>query len=161
MDLLRSLGFDVVDVCFLASRSQLTNNCAVSRTIVLERGRRLVFLSSRCSVSYLRGTVLQVMDKRAIVRILTCLICLFVVGAALDSLPDPPAVKLPSSQKYSISRITHRPVAADAKLNSDWRSCGLPLHTNFIPTTQVFESASLPAKPLVFHAADTSPPRPS
>jgi hypothetical protein len=101
------------------------------------------------------------MDKRTIVRILTCMLCLFVVGAALDSLPDPPAVKPSSSQQYSISRLTHRPVPADTKVTSDCMSCSLPVHANFIPTTQVFESRSLPAGPLVFHAADTSPPRPS
>jgi hypothetical protein len=101
------------------------------------------------------------MDKRTIVRILTCMLCLFVVGAALDSLPDPPAVKPSSSQKYSISRITHRPIAAITKVTAEWLPCSLQLHTNFIPTTRVSESLSLPAEPLVFHAADTSPPRPS
>jgi hypothetical protein len=102
------------------------------------------------------------MAKPTIVRILTCLLCLIVVGATLDSLPDPPAVKPSSIQKNSVSRLTHSPVTSTTKFKSDWFSCSLQLHINFIPTTtQVLESPSFPSAPFVFHAADTSPPRPS
>jgi hypothetical protein len=101
------------------------------------------------------------MAKPTIVRILACLLCLIVVGAALDRLPDPPVVNPSSVQKYPISRHTQSPVLATTKLTSDCLSCSLQLHTDFIPTTQTLENLSFPAEPLVFHAADTSPPRPS
>jgi hypothetical protein len=101
------------------------------------------------------------MAKPTIVRILTCLLCLIVVGAVLDSLPDPPAVKPSSIQKNPVSRLTHSPFAATTTFTSDCLSCSLQLHINFIPTAQVLESPSFPSEPFVFHAADTSPPRPS
>jgi hypothetical protein len=101
------------------------------------------------------------MAKPTIVPILTCVLCLIVVGGALDALPDPPAVKPSSIQKNPVSRRTHSPVTATTKFTSDCLSCRLQLHINFMPTTQVLESPSFPSEPFGFHAADTSPPRPS
>lgn len=95
-----------------------------------------------------------------IAKILTCLLCLIIVGVALDSLPDPPAVKPPSIQKYSNFRLIHTPVSATANLASNCLSCRLQLHPDFARATQAFESAVLLlTEPFVLQAADASPPR--
>jgi hypothetical protein len=93
------------------------------------------------------------------VKILTCLLCLVVVGAALDSLPDPPAIKPPGIQKNPTSQLILIPVSAITKFDSDYFSCRLQLQPDFIPATQVSDCAAFLAEPFVLQAADASPPR--
>jgi hypothetical protein len=97
--------------------------------------------------------------KPTLVKILTCLLCLVIVGTALDSLPDPPAIRPPSIQKNAIFRHTQIPISAIANPASYRLSCRFQLHSDFTPATQAYESAAPPAEPFVLQAADASPPR--
>src|ERR1700759_1235600 len=76
------------------------------------------------------------MKASSIIKILTCLLCLFIVGAALDSLPDPPAIKPLSIQKNSTFQLAHIPVSTSAKPGFDCFSYRLQLHVNFISAIQ-------------------------
>ena len=92
-------------------------------------------------------------------RIAACLLCLLSVGASLDGLPDPPAVRPQRNQNNLVSQVGHHiPVAAKHHA-SDY----LARTPHFLPSLfsfgQIFEGRGPSYDPtLVCQATDTSPP---
>lgn|SRR5579872_2898303 len=140
---------------FRPSRRMLS--CFESRDDQYSNVRRLIRI--RVRVPALRRFRFPMIATPTVVKIVTCLLCLVVVGAALDKLPDPPAIKPSGIQKNPIFQLVHIPVSAITNLASDCFSCRLQLQTGFIPATQVSDCATFLAEPFVLQAADASPPR--
>src|SRR6266576_1121952 len=87
------------------------------------------------------------------------LLCLLIVGAFLDGLPDPPAVK-PQSNRNNLVCPLHYDVPVTAKSHaSDYLTGALHLQARFFSLGQVSESSG-PSHRLTFvrQATDTSPP---
>ena len=145
--------------CFVASGAALTNNRVVLRMEVIALSCSVVIGSAGLWVRSPREYVVPMKAELIVARILPFLLCLAIVGAALDSLPDPPAIKPTCVQKNPIFRLIQIPASAIRNLASDCHSCRLQLDIDFTSATQIFERTVLPAEPLVLQAADASPPR--
>lgn len=92
-------------------------------------------------------------------QIASCLLCLMVVGASLDRLPDPPALKPQGNRNNLAFQIRHH-VPATAKNHTSGCPTGAPHFRNgALSFDQLFESKG-PSYEMIFvhHAADTSPP---
>jgi hypothetical protein len=93
------------------------------------------------------------------VRILACFMGLLIVAGALDTLPDPPAVKPPSIQKNPVSQLLHPIAVATPPCTAKCLASGLHVRAGLIPSRQGFEGAASADDPFVLQATDASPPR--
>ena len=89
------------------------------------------------------------------------LICLLLFVAAIDTIPDPPAINPPSSHSLGISALHVR--GPFTLLEREWVVASgstrrIPIH--LFSFRLAFEDKPLGVSllPLVYHAADTSPP---
>ena len=92
-------------------------------------------------------------------QIAACLLCLLIVGAFLDGLPDPPAVKPQSNRNNLVCPLHHHvPVTAKSHV-SDCVARDPHFQASFLLFGQVSESGG-PSHKLTFvrQATDTSPP---
>jgi hypothetical protein len=90
-----------------------------------------------------------------------CLICLLLFVAAVDTIPDPPAINPPSSHQCEISALHVR--GAFTLLEKEWfaaPSSPRGERNNWFSFKLVFDTkpAAVFPLPLVHFAADTSPP---
>jgi hypothetical protein len=81
--------------------------------------------------------------------------------AAVDTIPDPPAINPPSSHNYRISALHVR--GSITLLEKEWfiaASSPRGEHNNWFSVRLAFDTkpAAVCPLPLVHHAADTSPP---
>jgi hypothetical protein len=89
-------------------------------------------------------------------------ICLLLFVAAVDTIPDPPAINPPSGHSYGISALHVR--GAITQLEKKWFATPGSLRSeqnnNWLCIRLAFDcsSASVFTTPLVHHAADNSPP---
>jgi hypothetical protein len=92
-------------------------------------------------------------------QIAACLLCLVIVGASLDGLPDPPAVKPQGNLKNLVSQIhSHVPFAAK-KHASDCPVSPPHFQARLFSLGQIFEGRGPSYDPTFVHqATDTSPP---
>jgi hypothetical protein len=88
-----------------------------------------------------------------------CLLCLLIVGACLDGLPDPPAVKPRDNLKYWVSQLhSQAPFAVDNRA-SDCSVSALHFHISLFSFGQIFEGqAPSYDSAVVQQAAGPSPP---
>ena len=89
------------------------------------------------------------------------LICLLVLVAAIDSIPDPPAINPPSSHGSGISALHVR--GPFTLLEKEWlvASSSPPrIQVNWFSSRLAFDNKPLVVSPLplIHHATDTSPP---
>jgi hypothetical protein len=92
------------------------------------------------------------------VQITACFLCLMIVGASLDRLPDPPAVKPNGNQNNLVSRLDYH-VAIAAHHVLDCPAAAPNFQDRLFSFRQIFES-TLSSHKLTFvrQATDTSPP---
>jgi hypothetical protein len=98
-------------------------------------------------------------NKSITLRIAACLLCLFIVAAALDSLPDPPAVK-PHRSGIALVSLPHQHLSAAVKNTVvDCVSCVPHFQESLFSLSEIFESRR-PFFRLEFvqRAIDISPP---
>ncbi len=88
------------------------------------------------------------------------LLCLLIVGASLDGLPDPPAVKPHGNLSNLVSQLhSHVPFAAKNHA-SDCPASAHHFQANMFSFGQIFEDRGPTYDPTFVHqATDTSPPR--
>jgi hypothetical protein len=93
------------------------------------------------------------------VRIAACLLCLLIVGASLDGLPDPPAVKPQGSLNNLVSQLhPHVPFAANSHA-SDCAASAPHFQASLFSFGKIFESRGPTCDSTFVHqATDTSPP---
>jgi hypothetical protein len=93
----------------------------------------------------------------AIVRILACVLCAFLIGASLDAIPDPPAVTQ-HAQHSLASQVDQNGTLPLAVVNGSLISYFSLLDRN--PSNAYFLETALPPVGfvLVSYATDTSPP---
>jgi len=91
-------------------------------------------------------------------RILACFLCLLLIGAALDTLPDPPAVKPQRSQNHLASPLLHQVKVLAEHRALDGLTTGFHLQADLSSNGQSFAAQLASLEPLVFRAADASPP---
>lgn len=99
------------------------------------------------------------MARSISVQILACFLCPIIFVVALDTLPDPPAVKPQGGQNNSVSQPVYNPAVAKENRALDCLPSGARLQANFISNGQGFEMGRPASEPLVRQATDTSPPR--
>ena len=97
--------------------------------------------------------------KSMSVQILASFLCLIIFAAALDTLPDPPAVKPQSSQNNSVSQLACQLAVATLNHVLDYLRSSVHLQAGFISIGQGFEVQRPAAVPFIRQATDTSPPR--
>jgi hypothetical protein len=92
-------------------------------------------------------------------RIAACLLCLVIVGASLDGLPDPPAVKPQGNLKNLVSQL-HSHVPSPAKNHApDCPAFAPHFQASLFSFGQIFEGRGPSYDPTFVHqATDTSPP---
>jgi hypothetical protein len=92
-------------------------------------------------------------------QIAACLLCLLIVGASLDGLPDPPAVKPQGNLNNLVSQLhSHVPFAAKNHA-SDCPAYAPYLQASLFSFGQIFEDRGPSYNPTFVHqATDTSPP---
>jgi hypothetical protein len=92
-------------------------------------------------------------------QIAACLLCLLIVGAFLDGLPDPPAVKPQCSRNNLVCALHHHVLVTSKSHVSDCVARGPHFQASFFLFGQVSESSG-PSHRLTFvrQATDTSPP---
>jgi hypothetical protein len=92
-------------------------------------------------------------------QIAACLLCLLIVGASLDGLPDPPAVKPQGNLNNLVSQLhSHVPFAAKNHA-SDCPAYAPHLQASLFSFGQIFEDRGPSYNPTFVHqATDTSPP---
>ena len=94
-------------------------------------------------------------------KYLVSLLCLLIFVAAVDTIPDPPAIS-PAGSHVSLVAASHVQ-GPSSRLEKEW-SLGIfsprPLAVNWFSIRHGFEyvPASAVRNPLVFHATDASPP---
>ena len=94
-------------------------------------------------------------------KYLVSLLCLLVFVAAVDTIPDPPAISPAGSHASQIAASHVR--GPLSQLEKEW-SLGIfsprPISIHWFSIRHVFEysPASAVCNPLVFHATDASPP---
>jgi hypothetical protein len=93
-------------------------------------------------------------------QIAACLLCLVIVGASLDGLPDPPAVKPQGNLKNLVSQLHHSHVPPLAKNHaSDCPASAPHFQASLFSFGQIFEGRGPSHDPTFVHqATDTSPP---
>lgn len=93
------------------------------------------------------------------VRCLALLLCLSIVGVSLDNVPDPPALCVHSSDICSFSVVDLHDHVKSHKQQPDFASCTHRYQESWFSFIHVFEDSSgLYQQPLIYHAADPSPP---
>jgi hypothetical protein len=92
-------------------------------------------------------------------QIAACLVCLVIVGASIDGLPDPPAVKPQGNLKNLVSlRHSHVPFAAKNHA-PDCPAIAPHFQASLLSFGQIFEGRGPSYDPTFVHqATDTSPP---
>ena len=92
-------------------------------------------------------------------QIAACLLCLMIVGASLDRLPDPPAVKPQGNLNNLVSQLhSHVPFAAKNHA-SDCPASAPHFQASLFSFGQIFEGRGPFYDPTFVHqATDTSPP---
>jgi len=92
-------------------------------------------------------------------QIAACLLCLLIVGASLDGLPDPPAVKPQGSLNNLVSQLhSHVPLSAKNHA-SDCPASAPHFQANLFSFGQIFEGRGPSHDPTFVHqATDASPP---
>ncbi len=92
-------------------------------------------------------------------QIAACLLCLLIVGASLDGLPDPPAVKPQGNLNNLVSQLhSHVPFAAKSHA-SDCPASAPHFQASLFSFGQIFEGRGPSYDPtFVRQATDTSPP---
>jgi hypothetical protein len=92
-------------------------------------------------------------------QIAAYLLCLLIVGASLDGLPDPPAVKPQGNLNNLVSQFhSHVPFAAKNHA-SDCRASAPHFQASVFSFGQIFEGNGPSYDPTFVHqATDTSPP---
>jgi hypothetical protein len=92
-------------------------------------------------------------------QIAACFLCLLIVGASLDGLPDPPAVKPQGNLNNLVSQFHfHVPFAAKDHA-SDCPASAAHFQVNLFSFGQIFEGRGPSYNPTFVHqATDTSPP---
>lgn len=92
-------------------------------------------------------------------QIAACFLCLVIVGASLDRLPDPPAVKPQRNLKNLVPQLhSHLPLAAKNHA-SDYSASARHFQARLFSFGQIFEGRGPSYDPTVVHqATDTSPP---
>jgi hypothetical protein len=92
-------------------------------------------------------------------QIAACLLCVLIVGASLDGLPDPPAVKPQGNLNNLVSQLhSHVPFAVKSHA-SDCRASAPHFQPNLFSFGPIFESRGPFYDPTFGHqATDTSPP---
>jgi hypothetical protein len=92
-------------------------------------------------------------------QIAAYLLCLLIVGASLDGLPDPPAVKPQGNLNNLVSQLhSHVPFAAKNHA-SDCRASAPHFQASVFSFGQIFEGNGPSYDPTFVHqATDTSPP---
>jgi hypothetical protein len=92
-------------------------------------------------------------------QIAACLLCLMIVGASLDRLPDPPAVKPQGNLNNLVSQLhSHVPFAAKNHA-SDCPASAPHFRASLFSFGQIFEGRGPFYDPTFVHqATDTSPP---
>jgi hypothetical protein len=92
-------------------------------------------------------------------QIAACLLCLLIVGASLDGMPDPPAVKLQGSLNNQVSQLhSHVPFAAKNHA-PDCPTSAPHFQANLFSFGRIFEGRGPSYDPnFVYQATDTSPP---
>jgi hypothetical protein len=91
----------------------------------------------------------------------TCLICVLLFVAAVDTIPDPPAINPPSSHGCEVSALHVR--GALSLLEKEWFVSSVSSRgerNNLFSFKLAFDArpAAVFPLPLVHHSADTSPP---
>jgi hypothetical protein len=112
-------------------------------------------------------TVSNVLSRRINARgyktmsapIAACLLCLLIVGASLDRLPDPPAVKPQGNLNNLVSQLhSHVPFAAKNHA-SDCPASAPHFQASLFSFGQILEARGPSYDPTFVHqATDTSPP---
>ena len=92
-------------------------------------------------------------------QIAACLLCLLIVGASLDGLPDPPAVKPQGNLNNLVSQLhSHVPFAAKNHA-SDCPASAPHFQASLFSFGRIFEGRGPFYDPTFVHqATDTSPP---
>ena len=92
-------------------------------------------------------------------QIAVCLLCLLIVGASLDGLPDPPAVKPQGTLKNLVSQFhSHVPLAAKNHA-SDCPVSAAHFQASLFSFGRIFQGRGPSYDPTFVHqATDTSPP---
>jgi hypothetical protein len=93
------------------------------------------------------------------VQLAACLLCLLIVGASLDGLPDPPAVKPQGNPNNLVSQLhSHVPFAAKNQA-LDCPASAPHFQASLFSFEQIFEGRGPSYDPTFVHqATDTSPP---
>jgi hypothetical protein len=92
-------------------------------------------------------------------QIAACLLCLLVVVASLDTLPDPPAVKPQSNRNNLVSQLHHHVPVTAKNHASDCLACAPHFQVSLFSFGQIFEGRGPSYDPTFVHqATDTSPP---
>jgi hypothetical protein len=90
-------------------------------------------------------------------RILACVLCVFLIGASLDAIPDPPAVT--QHAQHSLASQVDQNGAVSAVVLNGAPVSFFPPTTCHGPNARPFEASSpCIGLVLVSHATDTSPP---
>src|SRR5258708_16199617 len=92
-------------------------------------------------------------------QIAACLLCLLIVGASLDGLPDPPAVKPQGNRNTLVSQLHHHVPVTAKNHASDCLACAPHFQASLSSFGQIFEGRGPSYDPtFVRQATDTSPP---
>jgi len=92
-------------------------------------------------------------------QIATCLLCLMIVGASLDGLPDPPAVKPHGNLNNLVSQLYSQVLFAAKNHASDCPPSAPHFQASLFSFGQIFEGGGPSYDPAFVHqATDTSPP---
>ena len=92
-------------------------------------------------------------------QIVACLLCLLIVGASLDGLPDPPAVKPQRNQRNLVSQVDYQVPLAVKNYASDCLASAPHFQASLFSFGQIFEDKRPTYDPTFVHqATNTSPP---
>lgn len=92
-------------------------------------------------------------------QITACLLSLLIVGASLDGLPDPPAVKPQRNQNNLVSKVAHNIPVAAKNHASDCLARAPHFQPILLSLGEIFEGRGPSYDPaFVRQATDTSPP---
>ncbi len=101
------------------------------------------------------------MDRQArqtrFFAIVSCILCLFLIGASLDSIPDPPAVVQHPQQALVVQ--VHDSGIVPARFAPNLADIFRQLREGNARRERILEPAFSPRDPILLsHATDTSPP---
>jgi hypothetical protein len=112
-------------------------------------------------------TVSNTLSRRAIAqgyktmraKIAACLLCLLIVGASLDGLPDPPAIRLQGNLNNLVSQLHYHVPFAAKKHASDCPAYAPNFRASLFSVGPIFEGRGPSYDPTFVHqATDSSPP---